>query len=357
MSSELKVYEGGLPVSSDVPIQQMRTQFATAMSVQRPRELPAVEKRVLTEAAVAGERFFYGWGAGKDRIEGGSIDLAMCLVRNWGNCAVEMQPIQETADAWVFTASLVDLETGFTLSRQFRQSKRHVVHGKHDEARKEDIRFQIGQSKAIRNVVLNALPKWLADKAIEAAKDNVIELVNRAIATKGLAEIQRISVERLTAHGVTPDMILLKFGRPTIAALTPEDLVVMRADNTALHEGQDTLENLYSPPGKEQPNSSSDAAADPPKSRTQAAAAKAVSKSEKPAASTASKATKPQTLGTDFAALEDAVFAVTTEEQVKTLRHQVAQADLTDSQRIHLDDLINQASEQIAFTSQQSQKN
>ena len=31
--------------------------------------------------------------------------------------------MQETPDAWIFTGHFIDLETGFTLSRQFRQSK------------------------------------------------------------------------------------------------------------------------------------------------------------------------------------------------------------------------------------------
>jgi hypothetical protein len=192
-------------------VQQVRTQHATAMTVQKPRTLAKVEERFLEEAKQAGESFFYGWGAGKDRIEGGSVDLAMSLVRTWGNCAVEMQPVQDMKDAWIFTAAFVDLETGFTLSRQFRQSKEWTVHGKHDAARKEDIRFQIGQSKAIRNVVLNALPKWLANKGVQAAKENVRGRIEDAIAKKGMGYVKERAMARMSEYGVTEPMVLSKF--------------------------------------------------------------------------------------------------------------------------------------------------
>ena len=80
----------------------------------------------------------------------------------------------------------MDLETGFTLDRQFRQAKKWTVHGKFDESRKEDIRFQIGQSKAVRNVILNALPSILIDKAMTAAKAGVMAKVKAFVKTKGL---------------------------------------------------------------------------------------------------------------------------------------------------------------------------
>src|ERR1700733_12715611 len=137
-------------------IQRVQTGYCTAVAVQKPRSLVVVKKRLDEEAALAGEDFFYGWGAGKDRVEGPSVGLAMAAVRCWGNCAIEALPVQDLGDSWVFTSAFIDLETGFTLTRQFRQSKKWTVHGKMDGERKDDVRFQIGQSKSARNVALNA---------------------------------------------------------------------------------------------------------------------------------------------------------------------------------------------------------
>lgn len=235
-------------------MQQIKTQYATALSVQKPRELSVVEKRCLQEADLAGESFFYGWGAGKDRIEGPSIDCAMSLIRSYGNCAIELRPVLDMFDSWIFTAAFVDLETGFTLERQFRQSKRWVVHGKHDEARKEDIRFQIGQSKAIRNVVLNALPKWLSSKMVDRAKDGVRTSIEKLVGEKGLQAVVTTVANRVAKFGITEPQLLNKFGRSTLLALTLEDLVIVKGDLSALEGGQDVASNLYPPIEAEKAN-------------------------------------------------------------------------------------------------------
>lgn len=250
-------------------LQRVQTQYSTAMAVQRPRTLAEVEHRLMQEADQAGEDFYYGWGAGKDRIEGASVGLAMSAVRCFGNCAVEMQPMQETRDAWIFTAAFIDLETGFTLSRQFRQAKKWVVYGKHDEARKEDIRFQIGQSKAARNVILNALPRWLINRAVDQAKGGVRLKVEQLIKKHTHTAVVDAAMKRLREHGITDEQVLEKYARKTLKALTVEDLVLIRGDAEALDQELDTPESLYPPlkrtitEGDKVPNSqASDALAD-----------------------------------------------------------------------------------------------
>ena len=72
--------------------------YATAIACQIPRQLEIVRRRIEDEGRLAGEEFYYGWGAGKDRIEGPSVKLANALARCWGNCALELLPVQETRD-------------------------------------------------------------------------------------------------------------------------------------------------------------------------------------------------------------------------------------------------------------------
>jgi hypothetical protein len=230
-------------------MQQTRGSYSTAVAVQRPRDLPDVQRRFLQEARLAGETFFYGWGAGRDRVEGSSIKLAMSLARSWGNCAIEALPVQETADAWIFTAAFVDLETGFTLSRQFRQAKKWTVHGKFDAERKDDIRFQIGQSKAARNVVLNALPEWLADKAIEEAKSGVRESIEKGINTSGIAKVVERCLAALAKCGVPEAPVLAKCGVAKREALDVDMLVMLKGDLSAIESGQEWPSALF--PGVE----------------------------------------------------------------------------------------------------------
>ena len=102
-------------------LQRTGTGYSTAIRVQEPRNLQIKRKQLLAEARMAGESFYYGWGAGKNKVLGPSIGLAMSAARLWGNCAVDMAPVQDTPDSWIFTAQFIDLETGTTISRQFRQ--------------------------------------------------------------------------------------------------------------------------------------------------------------------------------------------------------------------------------------------
>ena len=234
-------------------MQQVRTAHTTAVAVQRPRSLSKACLRLDEEAALSGERFFYGWGAGKEKIEGPSIKLANAAARCWGNCAVEMLPVQDLPDSWVFTAVFVDLETGFTLPRQFRQSKTSIVYGKHDEARKMDIRFQIGQSKAMRNVIINALPAGLIDSAMDAAKSGVRQKIERFIAGvdksegagKGIVKAIDAVMGGLAKHGVTEARVFAKLEISARSAVTVDRIITLRGDLAALDDGEARPGELY----------------------------------------------------------------------------------------------------------------
>ena len=231
-------------------LQQVKTDYTTAVAVQLPRTLSIIKRRVEEEADLAGAAFFYGWGAGKNQIEGPSVKMANALVRCYGNCAVDMRPVQETDDAWIFTAVFVDIETGFTLSRQFRQSKKSVVHGKHDEVRKDDIRFQTGQSKALRNVVLNAVPIGLVDAGMKRAKSGVLAAIDHAIANNGIGVVVDRMLEAFGKSGVTEERLLYKLGKPSRDGIKPDDLVRLKGDLRAIQDGQERAIDLFPEPGK-----------------------------------------------------------------------------------------------------------
>jgi len=226
-------------------MQQVRANHVTAVSVQQPRALKHVKNNIMVEAGLAGSLFYYGWGAGKNKIEGPSIKMALALARCWGNCAVEMRPMQDAGDSWVMTATFIDLETGFTVDRQFRQSKKSAVAGKHDAERKDDIRFQIGQSKAQRNVVINALPDWLVAAAMQEAKKGVLSQIERKINSASLEAVVADALSALAKEGVTEDRVLAKFEVAANTALTADHLVTIVADLKALQEGQDLPLTVY----------------------------------------------------------------------------------------------------------------
>lgn len=216
------------------------TPFMTAISVQKPRSLDKIVASVLTEAEMAGEEFYYSWKQGGELIEGPTIGLANSLAREWGNCAVTVE-LQENDEAFYLTPRFIDLEKGFQTERVFRQRK-GAVQGKYDPDRKLDIALQIGQSKAIRNVVVNAVPRWLVAKAVEKAKEAVVKGID---ATK-LDEWRNIMVHEFKAFRITAEQLVDKLGKP-VAEWGTRDIATLKGDIRVLKTGEMTPAELFPP--------------------------------------------------------------------------------------------------------------
>ena len=215
------------------------TQYVTAMGVQKPRDLGRVIEAMKQEASYARESFFYQLPFG-DQVEGPSIGLAVSLARAWGNCAVTME-VDETPDAYMFTARFIDLETGYQLDRAFRQRKQGAVHGKFDPERKQDIAFQIGQSKAIRNVILNATPRWLQDMMVDLAKAAVAAEITPE---KLLQERTRIAELFATNFRVSLEQLTAKIGRG-LPDWTANDVALLRGNFKALQTKELTVAEMF----------------------------------------------------------------------------------------------------------------
>ena len=111
---------------------------------------------------------------------------------------------------WVFNAHFVDLERGFTVSRVFRKKKGKGVFKKLEDDRAEDMTFQAAQSRAIRNVVLAGVPRWLTDQAKERAKDAVL----KGISKEGLAVATDKALKFLAGYGISEARVIAVLGKP-----------------------------------------------------------------------------------------------------------------------------------------------
>jgi hypothetical protein len=228
-------------------LQRMQTKYTTAVSVQKPRDLDQVVAAVMREAEYAGESFFYSWGEGRNHVEGPSVGLALTVAREWTNCAVETD-IEESKDSYIFNAHFVDIEKGFTISRPFRQSKKWTVFGKMDDMRKDDTRFQIGASKAIRNVVKSAVPNWLLVQAIAKAK----ETVYNGITKDGIAASSEKAISAMGTLGVDEDRIIAKVGKPKVQWNT-QDIVTLRTAYAAIRDGEAYAEEIFPSEAQDSP--------------------------------------------------------------------------------------------------------
>lgn len=230
-------------IESGGVLRRTQTPFTTAIAVVKPRERNQVINACEDEARIAGDEFYYSWTIktkqGPRLVEGLSVQGALASARNWGNCAVPVD-VEETEDAYIFTASFLDMETGFNLQRSFRQRKEQNIGSKYDDARAEDIVFQIGQSKAIRNVILNALPSWLISKVLAKAKENIIEKIN----TMGLATAKQKTIDFLGKYGITVERIENKLGKKSSTWMA-EDLALLQGAMKTLLAGQESADSLF----------------------------------------------------------------------------------------------------------------
>lgn len=180
-----------------------------AQPVAIKRDDGDILKKLKAMAAAAGDDWFYRFpvkakvkdeATGQDKwvtdyIEGPSIKCANNVSRLYGNCDIDTR-VFDMGDSYMFYARFMDLETGYSLTRPFRQRKGQKVM-KTDAGRQEDIVFQIGASKAIRNVVNNAL-EFFTNYAANEAKNSIIEKVGKnlpAYRDKVLARLADLKVD------------------------------------------------------------------------------------------------------------------------------------------------------------------
>lgn len=176
------------PVDLSAPV----TQNVGARPVAKERNEKKILQTLSTLASVAGEDWYYRFPVKKkvkdpqtgkeswvqDFIEGPSIKCCNAVARLYGNCDVDCRVV-DFGDSILFYARFVDIETGYSLTRPFQQRRTQKTMNT-DAGRAGDIVFQIGASKAIRNVVNNALETFTSF-AMEEAKKSLVTAIGRQL--------------------------------------------------------------------------------------------------------------------------------------------------------------------------------
>lgn len=217
---------------------------AQPVAVRRNLEKVIAELKVLGQAA--GADWYYRFPVKNRRegttdwIEGPSIKLANDLARQYGNCAVETGRIIDQGNAWLIYARFIDVETGYALTRPFRQAKGAARIGGDDADRKLDIALQIGVSKAIRNVTCNAL-QTLADFAFEQAKNSLVERIG-----KKLPDWKARIRERFAEIPLDIRRVEAVIGK-TVDEMLAADIARVVAMKKAVDDGMATLADTFPP--------------------------------------------------------------------------------------------------------------
>lgn len=226
-----------MPANMQLSPRQVGDLFGTLTTAQKVivnRDHQQLMTRLKALTASFGDTYIYSWDVNdknskradkKTTIEGPTIKLAMDLAREYGNCSVDVREV-EGPTFWIFYARFTDLETGYQLTRSFRQRK-NALAGNYENDRKLDMAYQMGQSKASRNVVVNALSNYIefmmteakraAVAAIEKSPKKYIEAILRGLEKFGIPlSAAEQSVGRVEAEWVARDIAKVMNGLKAI---------------------------------------------------------------------------------------------------------------------------------------------
>ncbi len=217
------------------------SKIVTAQLCPVPRNLVRFMNNMKDLAQANGEDYYYSWevknkDGSKSTVEGGSIKLANDLAREYGNCITDVM-MQDNGNEWIFYAKFIDLQTGFSMVRPFRQRKSQGSF-KTDNERKLDIAFQIGASKAIRNVVLNALQTY-SEKYFQEAKES---LVNRIKAN--MDKSRDLILKGINENNYDLKLIEINIGR-IAKDWRAEDMAKIISSLRTISDGMATFDELY----------------------------------------------------------------------------------------------------------------
>jgi hypothetical protein len=247
------------------PTSGIAERIVGAQHVAVQRDEAKIFVKLTALAAAASDAWYYRFpvktqSGGTDWIEGASIKLANDLARIYGNNSTEVREV-DVGDAWVFYSRFTDIETGFSMERAYRQRKSQTSMKTKDRDRQIDIAYQIGQSKAIRNVIVNSLQTF-ADFAFEAARDSLVQKIGKDVdgwRTRTLEGINRIPMElrrvervvgRAAKDWLAPDvarviamMKSIADGMATADEMFPPDQEVQSAQEVAAESGTNQERN------------------------------------------------------------------------------------------------------------------
>lgn len=242
-------------ISQGMAIIKVENDSMLQVAVQRPRNESEVLKGALGELALAPEEAktaFYTipykekQPDGSKRIvnvQGPSIGAAMALARRWGNCSTAARIVNEDKEGFDIDGVFIDLESNFRVSKPFRVGK----YGKRRDGgiyrldpQRELMALQAGASKALRNSIINGLPKYL-----------VSAYYNRAREIAGGKQDQKADAKRVEAllaafarHKVTKEMLEAYCERP-VSEWMGEEVANLRGVWNALQDKQATVEELF----------------------------------------------------------------------------------------------------------------
>lgn len=283
--------QGGQLAAQGQTTMQIAGGFITAQKVAVERDEIRILGKLKILAKTASTDYFYAWTTKnrdntKGEVSGPTIKLANDVMRVYGNCVVSVD-VRNSDTHHIFAARITDLESGASMTRLFQQRKNQNT-GMKDKERQEDIIFQIGQSKSIRNVIANFLSTFV-DYALEEARTSLVEKFGKDIA--GSRDWIAGKIENMKI----PQELVERYVGRTLPEWTAKDVAKVVGTLQAIHDGMVSVDDVF--PSGATPSAVGEAAAKapaPPPPPKPAEAPAAETKEPAPEPSTAQETPSPE---------------------------------------------------------------
>lgn len=219
-------------------LEQIQTEYYQTIRVQRPRDIAKATELFIEQARLAGEDFNYLIEF-KDKsnravkFEGVSAQGIYLAALCYGNVIIQPGKVEKVPGGWMMKPVAIDAENNVVFERAYIIPDKLPVYGNWDEAKKEVIRFQAYQSRALRNVGAMIFPPSFLRAGIEAAKGAIRD--NAADPKVKKSMLLRI-IKRLADIGVSEIRVEAKFGKK-IGVFTADDVVNLSGYFTEATEG------------------------------------------------------------------------------------------------------------------------
>lgn len=233
----------------------VQDQIITAQAVNVPRDNAKILKGLQFAAAYAGQSVLtYRWLVNnrrtgkKDTVKGLTIKAADILLREYTNAFVDLR-FTEGPASWIYKATFCDIERGIARPAYWQEYKDTATLGARDkdDQRLRQIPFQIGQSKAVRNVIVKYLEIPYGAYLEQEAENNLVERVG-----KNMEAYRERCAKALADLGIDLVRVELQVGRKLADWLAP-DLAAIVQQLKAVRDGMASANDQWPPPAPPEP--------------------------------------------------------------------------------------------------------
>jgi hypothetical protein len=239
----------------------VQDQIITAQAVNVPRDNAKILKGLQFAAAYAGQSVLtYRWLVNnrrtgkKDTVKGLTIKAADILLREYTNAFVDLR-FTEGPSSWIYKATFCDIERGIARPAYWQEYKDTATLGARDkdDQRLKQIPFQVGQSKAIRNVIVKYLEIPYGAYLEAEAENNLVERVG-----KNMDAYRERCAKALADLGVDLVRVELQVGRKLADWLAP-DLAAIVQQLKAVRDGMASANDQWPYPAPPEPRRNGEA--------------------------------------------------------------------------------------------------